>query len=135
MFLSLPDAFALALLSLSIAFHRISPYFPAAPGIFASFSRQIRQSIVAYIFLECISIFGNSSEQHQNEKTDCAGLPAKGCIFILGWAGADRPVDDRLAPTEVERRRPSSLRHMTRKRHIAFEEGGLWPAVLNSYYF
>ncbi len=75
----------------------------------------------------------NSSEQHRNEKTDCAGSPAKDCIFISGWAGADRPVDDRLAPTEVERRRPSSLRHMTRKRHIAFEEGGLWPAVLNSY--
>ncbi|MCC8140183.1 MAG: hypothetical protein LIO67_07815, partial [Lachnospiraceae bacterium] len=52
-------------------------------------------------------------EQHRNEKTDCAGLPAKGCVFISGWA-----------------ERPSSLRHMTRKRHIAFEEGGLWPDVL-----
>ncbi|MCC8103405.1 MAG: hypothetical protein LIP11_14495, partial [Clostridiales bacterium] len=57
--------------------------------------------------------FFNSSEQHRNEKTGWAGLPAKDCIFISGWA-----------------ERPSSLRHMTRKRHIAFEEGGLWPAVL-----
>ncbi|MCD7813886.1 MAG: hypothetical protein LUH20_07550 [Lachnospiraceae bacterium] len=65
-----------------------------------------------------LSFFGNSSEQHRNEKTGCAGLPAKGCIFISGWA-----------------ERPSSLRHMTRKRHIAFEEGGLWPAVLNSFIF
>ena len=55
----------------------------------------------------------NNSEQHRNGKTDCAGLPAKGCISISGWA-----------------ERPSSLRHMTRKRHIAFEEGGLWPDVL-----
>ncbi|MCD8397148.1 MAG: hypothetical protein LUD12_08210 [Lachnospiraceae bacterium] len=41
--------------------------------------------------------FCNSSEQHQNEKTDCADLSAKGCIFILGWA-----------------QRPSSHRYMTR---------------------
>ncbi|MCD8347023.1 MAG: hypothetical protein LUD16_03520, partial [Lachnospiraceae bacterium] len=33
--------------------------------------------------------FGHSSEQHQNEKTDCADLSAKGWIFILGWA--ERP--------------------------------------------
>ncbi|MCD7833281.1 MAG: hypothetical protein LUH00_04745, partial [Lachnospiraceae bacterium] len=46
-------------------------------------------------------------------KRRCAGLPAKGCIFFSGWAGAERPVDVRLAPTEVKRRRPSSHRHMT----------------------
>ncbi|MCD7955459.1 MAG: hypothetical protein LUG93_06845 [Lachnospiraceae bacterium] len=48
------------------------------------------------------------------------------------WDGVLSASGARPAPTEAKRReRPISHRHMTRKRHIACEAGGLRPVVSN----